>query len=272
MNAQPTALIAEDEPVLADALLRQLHKLWPELQVRGVTSNGIQARESALTMHPDILFLDIHMPGANGLEVAEQVIDEWPIEQPLPLIVYITAFDEYAVAAFERAAVDYVLKPIRPERLAITCLRLQTQLAARQGSGPGPMEDDEATIGKMLSLRTSAVAQQEPLRVLQAAVGNSVYVIPVEDVLYFEAADKYVRIITFDKEAGGPEMLIRTPLRELLPRLDQGLFWQIHRSHVVNVRAIERVSRQQQRLRVHLRGRRETLDVSRMYAHLFKAM
>ncbi len=272
MNAQPTALIAEDEPVLADALLRQLHKLWPELQVRGVTSNGIQARESALTMHPDILFLDIHMPGANGLEVAEQVIDEWPIEQPLPLIVYITAFDEYAVAAFERAAVDYVLKPIRPERLAITCLRLQTQLAARQGSGPGPIEDDEATIGKMLSLCTSAVAQQEPLRVLQAAVGNSVYVIPVEDVLYFEAADKYVRIITANKEASGPEMLIRTPLRELMPRLDQGLFWQIHRSHVVNVRAIERVSRQQQRLRVHLRGRRETLDVSRMYAHLFKAM
>lgn len=272
MNAQPTALIAEDEPVLADALLRQLHKLWPELQVRGVASNGIQARESAMTMHPDILFLDIHMPGANGLEVAEQVIDEWPIEQPLPLIVYITAFDEYAVAAFERAAVDYVLKPIRPERLAITCLRLQTQLAARQGSGPGPMEDDEATIGKMLSLRTPAVAQQEPLRVLQAAVGNSVYVIPVEDVLYFEAADKYVRIITVNKEASGPEMLIRTPLRELMPRLDQGLFWQIHRSHVVNVRAIERVSRQQQRLRVHLRGRHETLDVSRMYAHLFKAM
>ncbi len=272
MNTQPSALIAEDEPVLADALLRQLHKLWPELQVRGVASSGIQARESALTLHPDILFLDIHMPGANGLEVAEQVIDEWPIEQALPLIVYITAFDEYAVAAFERAAVDYVLKPIRPERLAITCLRLQTQLAARRGASPGPIDDDEATIGKMLSLRMPTVAQQEPLRVLQAAVGNSVYVIPVEDVLYFEAADKYVRIISLDMKAGSPEMLIRTPLRELMPRLDQSLFWQIHRSHVVNVRAIERVSRQQQRLRVHLRGRHEILDVSRMYAHLFKAM
>lgn len=272
MNQQPTALIAEDEPVLADALRRQLHKLWPELQLIGVASDGLQARETALAQHPDILFLDIHMPGANGLEVAEQVIDEWPIEQPLPLIVYITAFDEYAVAAFERAAVDYVLKPIRPERLAITCLRLQAQLAARQGASPELLADDEATVSKMLSLRAQAAVQQEPLRVLQAAVGNSVYVIPVEDVLYFEAADKYVRIITITKQAGGPEMLIRTPLRELMPRLDQGLFWQIHRSHVVNVRAIERVSRQQQRLRVHLRGRHETLDVSRMYAHLFKAM
>ncbi|MBI2731990.1 MAG: response regulator transcription factor [Aquabacterium sp.] len=271
MNTQATALIAEDEPVLAEALLRQLHKLWPELQVRGVAGNGLKARETALSLHPDVLFLDIHMPGANGLEVAEQVIDEWPIELALPLIVYITAFDEYAVAAFERAAVDYVLKPIRPERLAITCLRLQTQLAARQASS-APHDDDEATVSKMLSLRTPAATAQEPLRVLQAAVGNSVYVIPVEDVLYFEAADKYVRIITTKQDAGGPEMLIRTPLRELLPRLDQGLFWQIHRSHVVNVRAIERVSRQLQRLRVHLRGRHETLDVSRMYAHLFKAM
>jgi len=264
---QPTALIAEDEPVLADALLRQLLKLWPELQVQAVVSDGIQASQAALAQHPDILFLDIHMPGASGLDVAEQVIDEWPIDKPLPLIVYITAFDEYAVAAFERAAVDYVLKPIRPERLAITCLRLQTQLTARQGN-----VNDEPFVSKMLSLRTPPAETQEPLRVLQAAVGTSVYVIPVEDVVYFEAADKYVRIITASHAIGQPEKLIRTPLRELMPRLDQSLFWQIHRSHVVNVRAIERVSRQQQRLRVHLRNRQETLDVSRMYASLFKAM
>lgn len=264
---QPTALIAEDEPVLADALLRQLHKLWPELHVQGTASDGLQASQAALAQLPDILFLDIHMPGANGLEVAEQVIDEWPIEQPLPLIVYITAFDEYAVAAFERAAVDYVLKPIRSERLALTCLRLQQQLSARQGS-----TQDEPLTSKLLALRAPPTEQQEPLRVLQVAVGSSVYVIPVEDVVYFEAADKYVRIITTDKDSAQPEKLIRTPLRELLPRLDQGLFWQIHRSHVVNVRAIERVSRQHQRLRVHLRGRQETLDISRMYAHLFKAM
>jgi DNA-binding LytR/AlgR family response regulator len=264
---QPTALIAEDEPVLADALMRHLHKLWPELQVQSVVTDGIQASQSALARHPDILFLDIHMPGATGLEVAEQVIDDWPIDKPLPLIVYITAFDEYAVSAFERAAVDYVLKPIRPERLAITCLRLQTQLTARQGN-----VNDEPMVSKMLSLRPTPAEPQEPLRVLQAAVGASVYVIPVEDVMYFEAADKYVRIITASIDVNQPEKLIRTPLRELLPRLDQSLFWQIHRSLVVNVRAIERVSRQQHRLRVHLRGRSETLDVSRMYASLFKAM
>jgi len=267
MTSPPTALIAEDEPVLADALLRQLHKLWPELQVQERAADGLRAREAALAFCPDILFLDIHMPGANGLEVAEQVIDAWPIDRPLPLIVYITAFDDYAVAAFERAAVDYVLKPIRPERLAITCLRLQTQLAARQGPA-----DDEAIVSKMLALRPAQPDPQAPLRVLQAAVGTSVYVVPVDEVLYFEAADKYVRIITASQQAGQPEMLIRTPLRELLPRLDQSLFWQIHRSHVVNVRAIDRVSRLQQRLKVHLRGRHETLDVSRMYAHLFKAM
>jgi DNA-binding LytR/AlgR family response regulator len=264
---QPTALIAEDEPVLADALQRQLLKLWPELQIEGIASDGLQASQLALAMQPDILFLDIHMPGANGLEVAEQVIDEWPIDQPLPLIVYITAFDEYAVAAFERAAVDYVLKPIRAERLALTCLRLQQQLNTRQDH-----TQDEPLTSKLLALRTPPAEQLEPLRVLQVAVGSSVYVIPVEDVVYFEAADKYVRIITGDKDGAQPEKLIRTPLRELLPRLDQSLFWQIHRSHVVNVRAIERVSRQHQRLRVHLRGRQETLDISRMYAHLFKAM
>jgi DNA-binding LytR/AlgR family response regulator len=140
-------------------------------------------------------------------------------------------------------------------------------LTVRQGN-----VNDEPTVSKMLSLRMPHAEQQEPLRVLQAAVGTSVYVIPVEDVVYFEAADKYVRIITASNDASQPEKLIRTPLRELMPRLDQSLFWQIHRSHVVNVRAIERVSRQQQRLRVHLRGRHETLDVSRMYAQLFKAM
>ncbi|MBI5926254.1 MAG: response regulator transcription factor [Aquabacterium sp.] len=264
---QATALIAEDEPVLAEALSRQLHKLWPDLQVVGMASDGFQAREVALAQTPDILFLDIHMPGTNGLEVAEQVIDEWPVERPLPWMVYITAFDEYAVAAFERAAVDYVLKPVRPERLAITCLRLQALLSQRQGAA-----NDDVVASNLLSLRTQVTPHQEPLRVLQAAVGASVYVIAIEDVIYFEAADKYVRIITSNRTAGQPEMLIRTPLRELMPRLDQSLFWQIHRGHVVNVRAVERISRQQQRLRVHLRGRTETLDVSRMYAHLFKAM
>lgn len=265
-----TALIAEDEPVLAAALQRQLARLWPDLRITQVASDGLHACQAALSTLPDVLFLDIHMPGASGLEVAERVIDDWPADQPLPLIVFITAYDHHAVAAFEHAAIDYVLKPIRAERMAVTCLRLQQQLNARRQANA-----DDTLPTQLMALRPPRPAHQadnEPLRVLQAAAGTTVYVIPLDEIIYLEAADKYVRIITHDSQPGAPEKLIRTPLKELLPRLDQGLFWQIHRSHVVNVRAIDRVSRQPNRTRVHLKGRTETLDVSRMYAHLFKAM
>lgn len=268
-----TALIAEDEPVLASALQRQLARLWPDLRITQVASDGLKACRAALSSLPDVLFLDIHMPGASGLEVAERVIDDWPVDQALPLIVFITAYDHHAVAAFEHAAIDYVLKPIRAERLAVTCLRVQQQLHARRQA-----KDEDTLPHQLMALRQEKPATQttpaaeEPLRVLQAAAGNNVYVIPLDEVIYLEAADKYVRIITHDSQPGVPEKLIRTPLKELLPRLDQSLFWQIHRSHVVNVRAIDRVSRQVNRTRVHLKNRHETLDVSRMYAHLFKAM
>ena len=134
----PTALIAEDEPVLAQALRRQLTQLWPDLQVKHMVGDGQQVCELAPQHLPDILFLDIHMPLFNGLEAAERVIDAWPDAHPLPLIVFITAYDSYAVSAFERAAIDYVLKPVRPERLALTCLRLQQQLSARAASAPAP--------------------------------------------------------------------------------------------------------------------------------------
>lgn len=275
----PVALIAEDEPVLADALCRQLARLWPDLQLLPVASDGQQACKEALQAQPDLLFLDIHMPGANGLEVAERVVEDWPLHQPLPLIVFITAYDHYAVSAFDCAAIDYVLKPVRPERLAMTCLRLQTQLAIRACQRQQP--EQIPLPAKLLSLRqdtpqpspsTTSDPDNAPLQVLQAAAGTSVYVIPIDKIAYLEAADKYVRVITFEHGADTPEMLIRTPLRELLPRLAASQFWQIHRSHAVNVLAIERVSRQHHRTRVHLRHRTETLDVSRMYQHLFKAM
>jgi DNA-binding LytR/AlgR family response regulator len=271
----PVALIAEDEPVLADALRRQLARLWPDLHVLPVASDGIRACKMAEEARPDLLFLDIHMPGLTGLEAAERVIEDWPPEQPLPLIVFITAYDSYAVAAFDRAAVDYVLKPVRPERLAMTCLRLQAQLAMR--ANPRTGADPHPLPSQLISLQGHGEAQAEPLHVLQAASGSSVYLVPVDDIVYLEAADKYVRVIAMghhqaDKAHHVPELLIRTPLRELLPRLPGGQFWQIHRSHVVNVRTIERVSRHNHRTRVHLRGRPETLDVSRMYLHLFKAM
>ncbi|HEX5356120.1 MAG TPA: LytTR family DNA-binding domain-containing protein [Aquabacterium sp.] len=265
-----TALIAEDEPVLASALQRQLARLWPDLRITQVASDGLQACQAALSTRPDVLFLDIHMPGASGLEVAERVIEDWPADHPLPLIVFITAYDHHAVAAFEHAAIDYVLKPIRAERLAVTCLRVQQQLNARRQASV-----EDALPHQLMALRQAQPASpagEEPLRVLQAAAGTNVYVIPLDDIIYLEAADKYVRIVTQDSHPGTADKLIRTPLKELLPRLDQSVFWQIHRSHVVNVRAIDRVSRQLNRTRVHLKNRTETLDVSRMYTHLFKAM
>lgn len=268
-----TALIAEDEPVLADALCRQLGQLWPELRVINLARDGQQACQIALNTCPDVLFLDIHMPGANGLDVAERVVEGWPLERPLPLIVFITAYDDYAIQAFDRAAVDYVLKPVRPDRLALTCQRLQTQLALQREAGA---HTDEAITRGLVAIGTPpsppATGAGAALKLIQAAAGQSVYLIPIEDVAYFEAADKYVRVISTPRDPGLPERLIRTPLRELLPRLDPALFWQVHRSVVVNVRAIERISRHHNRTRIHLRGHPDTLDVSRMYAHLFKAM
>ncbi len=268
MNS-PRALIAEDEPVLAEALRRQLAQLWPELQVTHMAGDGQQLADLARQHLPDIMFLDIHMPVLNGLDAAEQVVDTWPHDRPLPLLVFVTAYDHHAVHAFERAALDYVLKPVRPERLALTCMRLQQQLANREA--PALLHDD-ALPAHLIGLRSAHGVAEAPLRVLQAAAGSCIYLIPVDDIVYLEASDKYVRVVTATQEAHDPDWLIRTPLRDLLRGLDASLFWQIHRSHVVNVRAVERISRQEHRTRLHLRQRPEVLEVSRLYAHRFKAM
>ncbi len=271
MNA--TALIAEDEPVLAQALASMLKRLWPELTVLPAAQDGDEAVTKALEEQPDILFLDIHMPSRDGLDAAEAIVDAWPETQALPLIVFVTAYDQYALAAFDRAAVDYVLKPVQTTRLAATCDRLQTQLKLRATT-----PDDGPMVGTLQALRSAALCDQidappaPPLTVIQAAAGSGLYMIPVEEVLYFESADKYVRVITNTLDPNGPEALIRTPLRELVPRLNPQHFWQVHRSAVVNVKAIERVTRVNGRMRVHLRGRTETLEVSRMDAYQFKAM
>jgi DNA-binding LytR/AlgR family response regulator len=306
MNA--TALIAEDEPILAQALSKQLQRHWPELQLLPVATDGGQAVDTALAELPDVLFMDIQMPVKNGLDAAEQVMDQWPASHPLPLLVFVTAYDEYAVAAFERSAVDYVLKPIQSERLAATCERLARLLKLRalaQGAmvptGPdGADQDDTNTapdaadqaIEALRALQSLAQpgtdpaeteAEEEtpatrpstrsPLKIIQVAIGNNLRMVPVDEVLYFEAADKYVRLVTANTDAhGGADLLIRTPLRELVPRLDGEQFWQVHRSIVVNVFAIERVNREHGRLRVHIKGRSESLEVSRMYSQLFKAM
>lgn len=271
MNA--TALIAEDEPVLAQALSTMLGRLWPELTLLPPAQDGAEAVARAVAELPDILFLDIHMPDRDGLDAAEAIVDAWPPTQALPLIVFVTAYDQYALAAFERAAVDYVLKPVQTKRIAATCERLRSQLKLRAAA-----QDDSALAGTLQALRSAALDRQNdgatatPLTVIQAAMGSGLYMIPVEEVLYFEAADKYVRVITASIGANGSEVLIRTPLRELVPRLNPQHFWQVHRSAVVSVKAIERVTRVNGRMRVHLRGRPETLEVSRMYAYQFKAM
>lgn len=290
----PTALIAEDEPVLADALRRHLRQLWPALEVAAVAPDGLSAVTLGLAHQPDVVFMDIHLPGQSGLAATEQLVEHWPLERALPLMCFVTAYDQYAVSAFEHAAVDYVLKPVRAERLALTCARLQQQLAQRAalpapgsapgsgaGSAPGPGHDDPAWLSHWAALTAPAPhpgaralvgAGPEPLHILQAHSGQSLYMVDVQDLIYLEAADKYVRIVSRRPPAGAGELLIRASLKELLPRLPGEQFWQIHRSVVVNARAIERVSRDQQRLRVHLRDHPDVLDVSRMHSHLFKAL
>ena len=270
MNA--LALIAEDEPLLADALARMLQRLWPELQLLPAAPDGQAAIDAALESLPDILFLDIQMPDVTGLDAADVILERWPDDRPLPLIVFVTAYDHYALAAFEHAAVDYVLKPVQSTRLATTITRLQAQLAWRQQKKNADLpraEQTEASTEDAPDLG-GAMQRPEPLSIIQVAAGQSLVMVPVEEVLCFEAADKYVRLLT--DRAGSSELLIRTPLRELLPRLDPNRFWQVHRSAVVNVTAIDRVIRDGSKLRIHIRGRAETLEVSRMYAHRFKAM
>lgn len=276
MNA--TALIAEDEPLLAEALARQLQRLWPELRLLPAAGDGATAIERALQERPDVLFFDIQMPDVNGLDAAETLLDNWPDAQRLPLTVFVTAHDQYALAAFDQAAVDYVLKPVQAARLAATIERLQRQLAWRGQGGddtaPEPLA--AATLPRhpeppdMALLRGDCAQRPDPLTVVQVAVGPNLLLVPVEEVLCFEAADKYVRLLT--ARPGQAELLIRTPLRELLPRLDPHRFWQVHRGAIVNVTAIDQVQRHNGRLRIHIRGCADTLEVSRLYAHRFKAM
>lgn len=290
------ALIAEDEPILAMALTATLKRLWPELTIAAIAENGNAAVQKALEERPDVLFLDIKMPGKTGLEAAQELADEWPQgpdDKPFPLVVFVTAYDEYALAAFEQAAADYVCKPISDERLKKTVQRLKDRLQARlealqskgqpaptttSGTGGGELERLLGQLRQLLpgvgvhaddvtARETSSVPAQR-LTMVRAAVGNQVKMIPVEDVVYFEATDKYVTVATKDSE-----VLIRTSLKELLPQLDPERFWQVHRGTVVNVRCIASAVRDESgKLSLKLHGRPETLSVSRVFAHLFRQM
>ena len=261
-----TALIAEDEPLLALALQQELAQAWPALQIQAVVGDGASAVQQALALQPDVLFFDIRMPGMDGLEAAAELAEQWPSNgKPFPRLVFATAYDQYAVQAFEAQAVDYLLKPVQGTRLQKTVDKLQAQLAQ-----PTPQGLD-TTLDQLRALLAQPAASQAPVPLLKniaASVGQTVHMVPVDSVLYFEAADKYLRVITAERE-----YLIRTALKELLPQLDPGAFWQVHRGTVVNTACLASVSRDEAgRLFLALRGRAEKLPVSRIYAHLFKAM
>lgn len=261
------ALVAEDEPILAFTLVQTLARLWPQLQVCGVLDNGTSAVQEALAQRPDVLFLDIKMPGKTGLQAAQELAEDWPEDAPFPLVVFVTAYDEYALQAFEQAAADYVLKPVSDARLAKTVERLKARLQKNSERG----SELERIVGQLRALVPPALAIPAPierLSVIRAAVGNQIRMIPVADVHYFEATDKYVNVVTADSES-----LIRTSLKELLPQLDGSQFWQIHRSTVVNVNCIQAAVRDDTgKLSLRLRGRSESLGVSRVFAHLFRQM
>lgn len=260
-----TGLIAEDEPLLAASLKATLAKLWPQLQIVASVTHGAAAVEQALAHQPDIIFLDIRMPGLSGLEAAELLAEDWPGERPLPLIVFVTAYDQYALRAFDHAAVDYVLKPVDVDRLAVTCQRLQAALAARNRSKPAEVPGD--LLAALAALR-AAEPPAARLRVLQASQGATIHLVPIAEVLYFEAADKYIKAVTVARE-----YLVRMPLRQLMQQLDPEEFWQVHRATVVRADAIATATRDETgRVELTLKGHPARLGVSRLYGHLFRGM
>jgi DNA-binding LytR/AlgR family response regulator len=267
---KPTALIAEDEPLLAAELEAQLRRLWPEIDIVASVADGISAVERGLALQPDLLFLDIRMPGMTGLDAARALAEDWPsMGKPFPVLVFVTAYDQHALEAFEHAAIDYVLKPVQTERLKTTCLRLQAAL--RQRAVPaGPLPAWGNVIGQLRELfdHTAATPVTRHLRMIQASTGNRISMIPVSEVLFFEAADKYIRVVTCEQEH-----LIRTSLRELATQLDPQCFWQVHRRTIVRADAIESAVRDASgKLTLMLRGYDGKLSVSRLYADLFKGM
>ena len=274
MTHRPTALIAEDEPLLAAALQAELAKAWPELEVLCLVGDGLSAVAQALALQPDVLFFDIRMPGLSGLEAATDLADAWPApatgNKPFPALVFVSAYEQYAVQAFEAQAMDYLLKPVQTARLEKTVQKLQ-QLLARQAPAA---EQFEATLRQLRGLLATVPAAPSPqkapelLSILTVSAGPHTRLLPVADVVYFEATDKYVRVVSSTQA-----YLIRTPLKDLLPQLDAQVFWQIHRGTVVNAACVDRVTRDELgKLSLNLRGRSEKLAISRLYAHRFKSL
>jgi DNA-binding LytR/AlgR family response regulator len=252
----PTAILADDERLMRDQLRMRLGQVWPELDIIGEAKNGDEAIALADELRPDFTFLDIRMPGKTGMEAATAIGTK-------SHVVFVTAYDAYAVEAFERGAVDYVLKPPEQERLQITVQRLKARLAT-------PAADVNASVTAMLSQLAEKITAPKPkfLQWIQASIGQDLRMIPVEEILFFRSDEKYTCVQTDKFEA-----LIRKPVRDLAEELDPALFWQIHRATLVNVTAIEGVTRDiRGRHLVMIKGRPEKLEVSRSFLHLFKQM
>jgi DNA-binding LytR/AlgR family response regulator len=259
----PTALIADDEPLLRDELVRLLAQAWPGLQVVGQARNGREAVELFEIEKPDICFLDVHMPGVSGVEAARQIGRR-------AHLVFVTAFDQYALKAFEHGALDYLVKPVEPARLAGTVARLRERLLAAQ-----PMQEVEALLQHLAAQLQPTVRAATPvaLRWIRASVGQTVRLISVDEIDFLRSDEKYT-LVACRGETGQPgEVLIRSTLKELLGQMDAAQFVQVHRSVVVNLRSISHLTRgATETADIHLKGRREVLPVSRSYLHLFREM
>jgi DNA-binding LytR/AlgR family response regulator len=253
----PTAIIADDERLMREQLRTRLSEVWPELELVAEATNGVEAVAAVERHHPDLAFLDIRMPGMTGIEAARQIGDACHV-------VFITAYNEYAVDAFEQGAVDYVLKPAEAERLTVTVDRLKRRL----GSKPSDLRALLSELSAKLEATDSPGVQRNHLQWIQASVGQQLRLIPAAEVLFFRSDEKYTRVQTESFEA-----LIRKPIKELIDELDPEQFWQIHRATIVNAKAIAGVTRDfRGRQLVLIKGHNEKLEVSRNYTHLFKQM
>lgn len=265
-----TALIADDEPLLRESLTRGLAQAWPELQIVGQARNGREAVEMFEQLRPQIVFLDVHMPGINGVEAAKTISRR-------AQLVFVTAYEQYAVQAFEQGALDYLVKPLEAARLADTVRRLQERLLVQPGSASpnaqarleAALEAALAQLGERLKNGPDTLpAKPAPLQWLRASVGSTLKLIPVEQIIFLRSDEKYTLVVWQEGEA-----LIRTPIRELIEQLDAQTFVQVHRSVVVNLHAISHVTRgPNETADLHLRARPEVLPVSRSYLHLFRQM
>ena len=261
-TAAPTALIADDEPHLARALAAQLEAVWPELKIVHVARNGQEAAERIAALQPDLAFLDIQMPGLTGLEVAEGI-------EGATRVVFVTAYDQYAVQAFEQEAIDYVLKPVEADRLGRTVERIRRALAkAADNDGDAPLLAALQRLQRAQAPAGEGGARPAPMRWVRATQGDVTHQVPVGEVMFFRADDKYTCVQT-----ATTEYLIRTPIHELAAQLDGERFWQVHRSTIVNLDHVAGTRRDElSRLFVRIRGFGGELPVSRAYVHLFKAM